>query len=210
MKLLVVALALISAPLSAATVATLNTGLSLGNVALSGGASDPRYTTQETGTDAVVVENFAWSATGIPPSWLPNTADSKWIWQTVSGGPTNVVRTFRRSFDLTGYNLATASITGRWSTDNLGADIVLNGVSTGFTCNGFGDWCNFSAATGFVAGINTLDFRVTDLGAISGFRAEGLVDAALVPEPAAWAMLITGFGLTGAAMRRRQRSASVA
>ena len=210
MKLLFVSLALIAAPLSAATVATLNTGISLGNVALPGGATDPRYTTQETGTAAVVVENFGWGGTGIPGSWLPNTADSKWIWQTVSGGPTNVARTFRRSFDLTGYNVATASITGRWSTDNLGTDIVLNGVSTGGTCNGFGAWCNFSAATGFVAGINTLDFRITDVGAISGFRAEGLVDATMVPEPAAWAMLITGFGLTGAAMRRRRRGAIAA
>jgi hypothetical protein len=28
-----------------------------------------------------------------------------------------------------------------------------------------------------------------------------------VPEPASWAMLIAGFGLTGAAMRRRRQQA---
>jgi hypothetical protein len=35
-----------------------------------------------------------------------------------------------------------------------------------------------------------------------------LFDASLlgVPEPASWAMLIAGFGLTGAAMRRRRRA----
>jgi len=33
---------------------------------------------------------------------------------------------------------------------------------------------------------------------------------AAVPEPASWAMLITGFGLTGAAMRRRRVTAAVA
>jgi hypothetical protein len=27
-----------------------------------------------------------------------------------------------------------------------------------------------------------------------------------VPEPSSWAMLIAGFGLTGAAMRRRRRT----
>jgi len=31
-----------------------------------------------------------------------------------------------------------------------------------------------------------------------------------VPEPASWAMLIAGFGLTGAAMRRRSRTAAIA
>ena len=34
----------------------------------------------------------------------------------------------------------------------------------------------------------------------------GVVPTATVPEPAAWALLLTGFGLTGAAMRRRDRS----
>ena len=33
----------------------------------------------------------------------------------------------------------------------------------------------------------------------------GLGNAGAVPEPATWAMLIAGFGLVGAAMRRRRR-----
>jgi hypothetical protein len=36
-----------------------------------------------------------------------------------------------------------------------------------------------------------LNFRVTT------------ADAAAVPEPASWAMMISGFGLVGGAMRRR-------
>jgi len=35
-----------------------------------------------------------------------------------------------------------------------------------------------------------------------------LTQAAAVPEPATWAMMIGGFGLTGAAMRRRRRIAT--
>jgi hypothetical protein len=31
-----------------------------------------------------------------------------------------------------------------------------------------------------------------------------------VPEPATWAMMITGFGLAGAAMRRRRGALTVA
>jgi hypothetical protein len=41
-----------------------------------------------------------------------------------------------------------------------------------------------------------------------GFHVIGT--AAAVPEPASWAMLIAGFGLTGAAMRRRARVAATA
>jgi len=37
-----------------------------------------------------------------------------------------------------------------------------------------------------------------------------LLDVAPVPEPATWAMMIAGFGLAGAAMRRRERSAAAA
>ncbi|MFD1613351.1 cistern family PEP-CTERM protein [Sphingomonas tabacisoli] len=46
----------------------------------------------------------------------------------------------------------------------------------------------------------------TQLG-ISGGSASGLGTIAAVPEPATWAMMIGGFGLIGAAARRRQRTA---
>jgi hypothetical protein len=36
------------------------------------------------------------------------------------------------------------------------------------------------------------------------FTAIGSLNAAVIPEPASWALLIAGFGLTGAAMRRRR------
>ena len=49
-------------------------------------------------------------------------------------------------------------------------------------------------------------------GTTPGEKHGGYVDATFtltqsaVPEPATWAMMITGFGLVGAAMRRRQRA----
>jgi len=42
-----------------------------------------------------------------------------------------------------------------------------------------------------------------DQGLVTGFN-----DVAAVPEPASWAMMIAGFGLTGAAMRRRRTAAT--
>ena len=42
---------------------------------------------------------------------------------------------------------------------------------------------------------------------IYGFRISGDALAAVVPEPASWAMLIAGFGLVGGALRRRRPAA---
>ncbi len=41
-------------------------------------------------------------------------------------------------------------------------------------------------------------------GNAAAYRLDGVVVTAAVPEPAGWAMLIAGFGLIGAAMRRRR------
>ncbi len=57
-----------------------------------------------------------------------------------------------------------------------------------------------------------LQSQVVNVGAFgvsNPFGGEIAASAAAVPEPASWALLIAGFGLTGAAMRRR-RTASVA
>ena len=43
-----------------------------------------------------------------------------------------------------------------------------------------------------------------------GLQISGVGGAAAVPEPATWALLLTGFGLTGAAVRRRTRQAVAA
>ena len=49
-------------------------------------------------------------------------------------------------------------------------------------------------------GLNTMDN-----GQISDFAPDASSFSATVPEPAAWALLIAGFGLAGAALRRRMR-----
>lgn len=158
------------------------------------GAQDPNWTVLETGAAALV-------RTNIPSTYLPNTADSKWIWESANGQPGNNTRTFRLTFDLTGLVASTAQITGRWSTDNVGQAILINGVSTGQTANGFAAWTNFSVTSGFVAGVNTIDFVVRDLGFPGGFRAELAGAAQAVPTPGAMALL----GAAGLASRRRRR-----
>ncbi len=72
-----------------------------------------------------------------------------------------------------------------------------NSDDTNFAIN----WKAFSVNF-FAAGPTTIAFT----NGTSGDNMLGLddVSVALVPEPASWAMLIAGFGLTGAAMRRRR------
>lgn len=67
------------------------------------------------------------------------------------------------------------------------------GDSCGLNCEGIGGANDFIV---YLAGPGPLD--------VCGEGFECAVVASVVPEPSNWAMLIAGFGLTGAAMRRRR------
>jgi hypothetical protein len=196
------------APANAAiTIELYNTGTDAFGAALAGnGLTDTHYQIVASshagyvGQQAVTYNNAAWAA---------NDADSRWISLSGNGTPVNGTTTYRLTFDLTGLDASSATISGLWAVDNAGS-IALNGVATGVSLSG-GATSNYSAlhaftlSSGFVAGINTLDFTVLDLGVATGLRVDSLVGTAnAVPEPASWAMMIGGFGLLGGALRRKQ------
>jgi hypothetical protein len=90
--------------------------------------------------------------------------------------------------------------------DVLSAGPVSSRVLTAYALGTFTPAGSFSS---FAAGPASLTFSFTQNnanGAVSGgfTMSTPPVPAPGVPEPAAWAMLIAGFGLTGAAMRRRR------
>jgi hypothetical protein len=103
------------------------------------------------------------------------------------------------------------------------------GGTSGFTTGVFGSvqggklvWDNGGVFNLYYGSGNSgiLTVKLTDVvfnrgflwGTSPGQKSGGNVDATFtltqsaVPEPATWAMMITGFGLVGAAMRRRQRA----
>ena len=198
-------------PASAGVITDLfNTGVDAFGVALPGGdgVTDPHYTVASSTIGAVVGSN---AVTYKHPLYFPNSATSRWVSNSSDGSPGNGIVTFQTTFDLTGFDPASASISGLWGVDNVG-EIFLNGSDTGigllFGFPAFESLHAFAINSGFISGINTLAFEITDEGPPLAFRVEGIVgtaDAAAVPEPSTIALLAAALlSLLGlGAMRRR-------
>ncbi|MDP3747098.1 MAG: PEPxxWA-CTERM sorting domain-containing protein [Phenylobacterium sp.] len=108
-----------------------------------------------------------------------------------------------------------------------GASYVTFGVPTGFA---YGTWATLNISLQgdnwlYQVGDKTLlvdangstelgnvilQAHNTSQGANYSVRWDNLVTGGVVPEPATWAMMITGFGLSGAMLRRRRTTAVMA
>lgn len=203
------AASIFSAPAQGAAILGLfNTGTDANNMALVGGNGlvDPHYTIiSTTSSPPYVVPQQARTYTN--GAYLADDANSRWISLTGDGTPVNNTTVYRLSFDLTGYDSSTAQVTGNFGTDNRGI-VLLNGVDTGNFSNSFTVLQAFVINSGFVPGVNHLDFRVVDVGVVTAMRVDNIAGtanvSAVVPEPESWALMIAGFGLIGFALRRRR------
>ena len=165
-----------------------NTGVNSSGIVLPQQSLEQHYSVSGASTIAYIVPpvyepNLGWA-------WLPAPAGSAWIGpnsttNTASPDPVEIY-SYTIQFNLTGYNLADVRVSGSWMTDNTG-EMFLNGISTGFTTDGdsYKHLTAFSLDSGFVAGMNTLEFRV--LNEFVGPNPSGLcvagLTATLVPEP---------------------------
>jgi len=150
-------------------------------------------------------------------AWVANTATAKWIAPapTVPTTPGAITSSpagdyvFKTTFDLSGLIASTATITGKWASDNTGLGVYLNGNlvpgSANNVNNAFAAFKDFSINSGFIDGVNTLEFHVRNNSGASGNPTGLIVDmsgtAQPVPEPATLAAL--GAGLL--AFRRRNK-----
>jgi hypothetical protein len=142
-----------------------NTGVDSLRRPLPDDSPDPHYTIA-----AGPVTGTAYAATsgqGFPiPPWLGDNSISAWIGPTTdtwAAGGTSANYSYQTTFDLTGYDPATARIVGQWSTDNNGMDILINGQSTGQPNTAqFTSFSPFRINSGFINGVNTLTFVVNN------------------------------------------------
>ena len=185
-----------------------NTGVDSGGGPLPQGSPDPHYSLISVPNGSGYPSTPFVAAGNIypfihSPGWVPQSSTSQWI-IPVSGTTENLMSgnyVYRTTFDLTGRDPGTATLTLHVAVDDALTDILLNGASTGINRVGFSAFSSaFTITTGFHNGINTLDFLVTNAtGAIinpTGLR----VEVTSVPEPSA--VLYCGVGVAGAAIRR--------
>jgi len=205
----VLAVSAFATPAKASPVTLFSTGVDDLGVQLPAGANDSHWSIVAPAGPGVVVTDQS-PAGG---NYFQSPA-SKWIWVSADGTPENGTYTFRQTFDLTGFNPATAVITGDWGVDNS-AEILLNGATpTGsgaldlpFGFPAFQQLNGFQITGGFVAGINTLDFVVTNSGGPGALNVTNLTATAAVPEPGSLALL--GLGVIGGVIRRRRKTLAV-
>jgi PEP-CTERM motif len=148
-------------------------------------ANEPSPNTIMFFTDAndAILTYAAGFTTGFSFFYTSSTAASVTVWDDVGG---------------TGNLLGSLNLTAQ-AFDNCGGDPsgdFCNWTAVGVSFNGTAKSINFAGTAGRT-GFDNITFG-TDTPTPG------------VPEPASWAMLIAGFGLTGAAMRRRRSTAVAA
>lgn len=134
------------------------------------------------------------------------TPASDWVWDEANStiGDANLIFTF--SFSLTGYDIATASLSGLWGVDNVGSASLNGNVLSNLpnlAFSNFNQLHELSAGPNsgfFVSGLNVLTFDVNDLGLPGAFRASVEVTADAVPAPGMIALFL--IGLAGIASRK--------
>ena len=132
--------------------------------------------------------SMAFVAGIIPGTYIPNGPNSQWIGPGVDQGPITIYPAgdyvYRTTFDVTGFEPSSTVITGQFASDNPGI-ILLNGADTGIKSPDYTAWTPFSLTSGFVSGLNTLDFRVTNFTHATALHVElsGTVNPIPVPPP---------------------------
>jgi hypothetical protein len=178
---------------------------------------DPHYTVFY--TPNYVTPPYPQAQVLLPPPSNPYFIDPNSDWDNDTGTENNepgAIYQYQTTFNLTGLNPATATVSGTVYADNYLYDILLNGTSTGISGNpsnaGFlaGNEVNFTIPVGssFQNGINTLDFEIYNYNSTSGtetaFDVTNLAGTASVPEPASTGLIVVlGLGMLG--KRRRKR-----
>lgn len=143
-----------------------STGVDASGNLLADGAADPHYSITSGPDGAGSAAHVTLSdRSPIPQYWLPDTSISKWVSpqadQNASPEPPGAY-VYKTTFDLTSLDPSSVQLTGRMLVDDQVTDVRLNGVSLGRTAP-YNTWTPLTITSGFQAGVNTLEFLVTNL-----------------------------------------------
>jgi hypothetical protein len=161
-----------------------DSGVDSAGAALPAGAVDAHYALIAS-ADLTFAGPSAFVATGLASgNWIANTATSQWIapavdenWPAMGTALAAGDYVYRLSFNLAGIDPATVSVSGSYGVDNGGV-IKLNGAPMGSGISSYSPLVGFALGSGFVTGVNHLDFVVTNWAASgsnpSGLRVQGI------------------------------------
>ena len=192
-----VLLALVASAMARGDAITIfNTGVDNSNALLPEGSTDPHYTLV---SGPIVGATFVGMNQNTEP-YIHEDGISRWINPTMDATDSDPagVYTYTTTFSLPA-GFTNASLSGQWLSDNE-ASMTINGGMTpvSMTPNSaasFQSWTPFSITSGFVEGVNTLEFAVTnDQVSPTALRVEiaGSFTPAAVPEPSTWGSLLGG------------------
>ena len=194
-----------------ATINIFNTGVSPANTLLAGGSSDSHW--QVVSGPGVVAAAPAIVVTNQSPFGVyAQDSSSRWIWINAAGaGGTGTPFVFSQTFDLTGLDRSTAVINASWGVDDVGF-VRLNGSTSGIGSgalsltpvveSNFRTLNDFTLDSGFLPGLNTLEFVTTDNANPGGLNFTIRTSSAdAIPEPSS--ALLLGLGALGLLTRRR-------
>lgn len=181
-----------------------NTGVAVDGSLLVAGTADGNYSLLSSddpnGTTA--------TATTAHPNWQQDTTTAGWISPGSSGTQdwASGYYIYETLLDLTGYDPTTASLSGVIAADNEVSIYLNRGGPALYSGGGFSSSSPFLINSGFVSGINEVDFVVHNDSGPSGLMVDHTLATANAPTPEASSILLIASGTALGALVIRKRS----